>query len=167
MGTVFSVINPVGKKRTYFSFINLLADLFVSGPVNPIRMQPLSPLILPTKVDGLQFVSSLSDNKGNLNTSQCASVRVVLVFSPDVHCVSAGSVSLFSPGKSPRSSCPYQCADSPFTARLGCILYDSSTEVAVICQDFNKIKPPTRPLGERQWGKISCLLWYGNRGHRH
>lgn len=49
----FSAINPVGKKKTYFSLINLLADLLVPGPVNPIRIQPLSPEISPTKVDGL------------------------------------------------------------------------------------------------------------------
>lgn len=75
-------------------------------------------------------------------------MRVVLVFSPDVQRVFAGLVSLFSRGKSPKSSCPYQCAGSLLTACLGRILHDSSTEVAVICQHFNKIKPPTKPPGE-------------------
>lgn len=75
-------------------------------------------------------------------------MRVVLVFSPDVQRVFAGPVSLFSRGKSPKSSCPYQCAGSLLTACLGRILHDSSTEVAVICQHFNKIKPPTKPPGE-------------------
>ncbi|KAI9542840.1 hypothetical protein NQZ68_016144 [Dissostichus eleginoides] len=66
--------------------------------------------------------------------------------------------SLFSPGKSPESSCPYQCAGSPLTACLGRILHDSGTEVAVICQHFNKIKPASRPPGETQWGKMFCSL---------
>ena len=70
------------------------------------------------------------------------------MFSPDVQRVFAGLVSLFSRGKSPKSSCPYQCAGSLLTACLGRILHDSSTEVAVICQHFNKIKPPTKPPGE-------------------
>ncbi|KAK5850093.1 hypothetical protein PBY51_014372 [Eleginops maclovinus] len=66
--------------------------------------------------------------------------------------------SLFSPGKSPESSCPYQCSGSPLTACLGRILHDSSTEVAVICQHFNKIKPATRPPGGDAMGKDFLLI---------
>lgn len=120
------------------------------------------------------LVRCLSDNKGDLNTSQCATMRVVLVLSPDVQHVYAGPVSLFSPGKYRKSSCPYQCAGSLLTACLGCTLHDSSPEVALICQDFNKIKPPTRPPGEREavaMGKdflltmirqqrLKSLMWY-------
>lgn len=78
--------------------------------------------------------------------------------------VFACPVLALSPGKSPKSSCPYQCASSPLAAYSGRVLHDSSTEVAVICQDFSKIRWPRRPVGERQRGKICCPPRYGGWG---
>lgn len=48
------------------SFINLFTDFFffLPGPMNPIRMQPLSSLISAQKLMVSQLVSCLSDNKG-------------------------------------------------------------------------------------------------------
>lgn len=154
-----------GRGALFLLSICLLIFFFLPGPVNPIRMLPLSSLISAQKLMVSQLVSCLSDNKGLEYQPVCYNEGGPGVFTWRPTCL-AGLVSLFSRGKSPKSSCPYQCAGSLLTACLGCILHDSSSEVAVICQHFNKIKPPTRPPG-RQWEKIFCSLWYGNRGHRH
>lgn len=144
----------------FFFFPSLLP-----GPANPIRMQHLSPLISPQKLMVSQLVSCLSDNMDLEYQPVCNNEGGPGVFTWRPTRL-AGLVSPLSRGKSPESSCPYQCTGSPLTAGPGCILHDSGGEVAVICQHLNKIKPPTGPPG-RQWEKIFCSLWYGNGGHRH